>query len=131
MKLTALSRWIVVPGVFLGLMLHASTCFFMAQGGPSGFTVGLFALSILPYLGCLIVGVRNARGAVMAACTIPFLLLLNVSAFSEAFISPTTSTSSLVLLVVPVINLGVMVLGFLIGRIALTMVRRNASGERV
>ena len=129
MRLTAMFRWIVFPGVLIGFMLHVFTCFFMAQGGPSGFTVGLFALSTLPYSVCLVVGMRNARGALMAACSIALMLLLDVFAFNEAFISPTTSTSSLVLLVVPVINLGVMVLGFVVGWIAFPMFRRNTAGE--
>lgn len=129
MKRTAMVRWVVLPGVLAGFVLHAFTCFFMADGGPSGFTVGLFAISILPYLGCLGVGVRSTRGEFMAACTLPFLLFLDISAFSEAFIYPTTSTSPLVLLVVPVINLAVMVLGFLIGWAAFAILRRRTSGE--
>jgi len=130
MELTSVFRWIVLPSVLLGFMLHAYTCFFMADSGASGFTVGLFLLSTLPYLACLLVGVRKTRGALMAACAIPLLLIFDISAFTEAFVSPTTSTSSLVLLVAPVINLVVMVLGFLIGGLVFATMRRNASKER-
>lgn len=116
--LHAIFRWGVLPGVLAGCVLHAYTCFFVPEGGPDVFTSGLFMLSVLPYLACLIVGLRLSRGPLMAACAILPILLLDILAFHEAFITPTTSTSSLVLLVVPVLNLGVLLLGFLAGWIA-------------
>ncbi|HLU00798.1 MAG TPA: hypothetical protein VKZ70_13780 [Burkholderiaceae bacterium] len=63
----------------------------------------------------------------MAVCALVPVLLLDIAAFNEAIISPTTSTSALVLLVVPVFNLGVVVLGFLLGWITFALLRRNAS----
>lgn|SRR5690606_7666404 len=127
MKLSAMSRWIVFPGVLAGFLLHVFTCFYLPEGGPNGFTLGLFAVSILPYLACLIAGLSSARGALMAVCALVPVLLLDIAAFNEAIISPTTSTSALVLLVVPVFNLGVVVLGFLLGWITFALLRRNAS----
>ncbi|NLC35298.1 MAG: hypothetical protein GX772_02425 [Alcaligenaceae bacterium] len=124
MKLDTMFRWLVFPGVLAGFMLHAYTCFLIPDGGPNGFTAGLFALSILPYLACLVAGMRNARGLLMAAYAILPLLLLDSLTFHEAFIAPSTSTSSLALLVVPVINLGVLALGFLVGWIVFRLRRR-------
>lgn len=122
-------RWIVFPSVLLGLLLHAYVCFLVPDGGSNGFTLGLFALSILPYLACLIVGTRSYCGQLMAACAILPLLLLDSIAFHEAFVDPSTSTSSLVLLIVPVANLVVLSLGFLAGRIVFTRGRRNTKAK--
>ncbi|MFT0851639.1 hypothetical protein VRY85_12770 [Achromobacter sp. F4_2707] len=124
--LHAVFRWGVLPGVLAGCVLHAYTCFFVPEGGPDVFTSGLFMLSILPYLACVIVGLRHSRGPLMAVCAILPILLLDILAFHEAFITPSTSTSSLVLLVVPVINLGVLLLGFLVGWIAATFICRKS-----
>jgi len=122
-------RKLIVLGVLAGFMLHAYTCFLVPSDGPDAFTSGLFALSIVPYLACLVAGMRKARGQLMAACTIVPLLLLDTLAFHEAVIAPTTSTSSLVLVVVPVINLVVLVLGFLAGWVAFALLRRSATEE--
>lgn len=130
MKLETMLRWIALPGVLAGFMLHAYTCFLIPDDRPNGFTFGVFALSILPYLACLVVTMRNACGPLMAVCVIPPVLLLDILAFHEAIIAPTTSTSSLVLLVVPVINLGVLPLGFFVGWSAFRLLRRRATGER-
>lgn len=129
MKFDMAFRRIVFPGVLAGFLLHAYTCFLMPDGGPDGFTSGLFALSMLPYLACLVAGMRKAYWPLMAAFAIPPMLVLDISAFHEAIIAPTTSTSSLVLLVVPVINLVVLMLGFLVGWIAFALLRRNAKKE--
>lgn len=129
MKYSAMFRWIVFPGVLAGLVLHTFIWFYLAQGGPIGFTVGFFALSVLPYLACFLVGMRNVRGSVMAACAIPFMLLVDSFAFNEAFIAPTSSTASLVLLVVPVINLAVMLIAFLVGWVAFSLHRRSTVGR--
>lgn len=122
-------RWIVLPGVLAGLMLHAYTCFLIPEGGPDGFTSGLFALSILPYLACLVAVTRNSCGPIMAACAIPPLLLLDILAFQGAIIAPTSSTSSLALLVAPIINLLVLLPAFLVGWIVFTLLRRRATKE--
>jgi len=127
MKLATMCRWVVFPGVLAALMLHAYTGFRVPDGGPDTFTSGLFALSRLPYLACLVAGMRNARGPLMAACAIPPLLLVDFLAFHGAIIDPTTSTSSLTLLVAPVINLVVLLLGFLAGWIAFALLRRMRS----
>ncbi len=127
MKLDTWLRWIVFPGVLVGFMLHAYTCFLVPDGGPNGFTSGLFALSILPYLACLIAGLRHSCWPLMAACAILPLLLLDILAFHEAFIAPSTSTSSLVLLIVPVINLVVLPLGFFVGWIAFVLLRLSVT----
>ena len=129
MKPSSMLRWIVFPGVLIGFMLHAYICFVIPGGGWSGYTVGLFVLSVLPYLACLVAGRRNGCGPLMAACAIPPLLLLDSLAFHEAFIAPSASTSSLVLLVVPVINLAVLTLGFLVGWIAFLLLRRSAGPD--
>lgn len=122
-------RWIVLPGVLAGLMLHAYTCFLIPEGGPDGFTSGLFALSILPYLACLVAVTRNSCGPIMAACAIPPLLLLDMLAFQGAIIAPTSSTSSLALLVAPIISLLVLLPAFLVGWIVFTLLRRRATKE--
>lgn len=127
MKLDAVLRWILFPGALAGFMLHAYTCFLIPENGPDGFTAGLFALSILPYLACLAVGTRTALGLSMAACAILPLLLLSLVAFYEAIIAPTSSTSSLVLLVTPVINLVVLLLGFLVGWVVFALSRRSVT----
>lgn len=118
-----------MPGVLAGVLLHAYTCFLVPDGGPEAFTSGLFALSILPYLACLIAGMKNGRGPLMGVCTIPPLLVLDVFAFQEAIIAPSTSTSSLALLVVPLINLLVLLLGFLAGWVLFALLRRNTAGK--
>ena len=118
MIVNALFRRIVLPGVLVGLVLHAYTCFYVAEGGASRFTVGLFALSILPYLTCLYAGTKSGPWPVVAACITPLLLLVDGFAFKDAVISPTASTSSLVLLVAPILNLVVLLLGFVVGGLA-------------
>lgn len=125
MKLEALLRWVLFPGVFAALMLHAYTCFFIPEGATDGFLAGLFALSVLPYLACVAIGIRTTRGLLMAACAIAPMLLFDFLAFHEAIIAPTSSTSSLVLLVVPVLNLGVLLMGFLVGWIVFALCRRS------
>lgn len=131
MKLDTMFRWIVFVGVLAGFMLHAYTCFLNPDGGPNAFTTGLFALSILPYVVCFVAGTRNASAPLMATCAVLPMLLLDILAFHEAFIAPTTSTSSLALLVVPVINLVILPLGFLAGWIAYALLRRNATENAV
>jgi len=121
-------RWLVIPGVLAGFMLHAYTCLILPAGGPDAFTSGLFALSILPYLACLVASMRHSRGPLMAACAIAPLLLMDSLAFHEAIIAPSTSTSPLVLLVVPVIDLVVLLLSFLVGWVAFPLLRRSARG---
>lgn len=119
-------RGILFWGVLAGCVLHAYTCFIASNAGLDAFTLGLFALSVLPYLVCLFVGARSGRGSVMAACAMPLLLLMDISVFHEAIIAPTTSTSSLALLVVPLLNLAVLPLGFVVGWIAHEVLRRRA-----
>lgn len=127
MKLDAVLRWIAFPGALAGLSLHSYTCFVVPDGGPTAFTTGLFALSILPHLACFAAGMKDSCGPLMAVCAIVPLLLLDTLAFQEAILAPTTSTSALVLLVVPVINLIVLLLGFLLGWIAFLLLRRSVT----
>lgn len=120
-------RWMVLPGALAGLSLHAYTCFLVPDGGPDAFTTGLFALSILPYLACLAAGMKGSCGPLMATCAIVPVLLLDILAFHEALVAPTTSTSAWVLMIVPVVNLLVVLLGFLVGWIACSLRRRKAA----
>ena len=120
-------RWIVFPGVFAGLALHAYICFIVADSAPNSFTVGLFALSIFPYLACLAAGMNGSCGQLMAVCAILPLLWVDLEALHEATIAPTTSTSPLVLIIVPVINFVVLALGFFLGWIVFVLARRFAA----
>ncbi len=129
MKFDKVLRWIVFLGVVVGFVMLAYTCFVVPDGGPDAFTSGLFAFSILPYLACFAAVLKSARWQLMAACAIIPLLLLDSFAFNEAIIAPISSTSSLVLLVVPIINLVVLLLGFLVGWIAFALLGRNSRGN--
>lgn len=109
---------LIVPGVIAGVLLHAYTCFFVPEGGPDVFTSGLFVLSVLPYLVCLLAGMKKKRGQWMAVCAIVPLFLLDSVAFHTAILAPTSSTSSLTLLVVPFLKFMILLLGFFVGWMA-------------
>src|SRR5262245_3901552 len=87
-----------------GVLLHAYTAFFKAEGPFSGFLLGLMLWSWLPYIGSavLLLVWKNAHVAFGAAL---FALGADMVAFYSAFINPTSSTAALGLLFMPLWNL--------------------------
>lgn len=99
-----------------GFALHAYIGIFEVDGGPGAFTLGLFAWSCTPYLGCLLVARLLGNGRLPAFCGALAALLGDLANFYAVFMSPTSSTAALGLLVVPLLNLVVLApAGILLG----------------
>jgi len=115
-------RIFAIVVVVAGMLLHAWTAVFKAEGGPSAFTLGLFAWSSLPYLACLLIALRACARSWLALCGALAALCVDFAMYYSVFIAPDTSTAALGLLMAPVINLIVVVplavlLAYLLGRL--------------
>lgn len=111
-------RWVTVGFIACGILLHVYTALFVAEGGFSGFSVGLVLWSWLPYA---LAGTLLKRNAYAAAGAAVFVLAADALAFKLAFINPQGSTSALVLLFMPLWNLVLVgpigaVLGWLVSK---------------
>jgi hypothetical protein len=98
-----------------GIVLHAFTVLFKAEGGASLFLLGLFLWSCAPYAICIFLALRGTSflsalgGAALALCADCYM-------FWSVFLHPKSSTAALGLLFMPLWNLVVfMPLGMLIG----------------
>ena len=96
-----LAAGVLVPLFGIALHVHIAS---KAEGGWSGFTLGLLLWSALPYVLCLLaslVAKRPVHAAVAAACC----LVLDALTYRSVFVSPTSSTAALGLLFTPLANL--------------------------
>lgn len=112
---------IAIVAAVAEMLLHAWTAVFMAEGGVSAFSLGLFVWSSLPYLACLLIALR-ARRPWMGLCGALAALCVDWAMYYSVFIAPGSSTAALGLLVAPLINLVVVVpvavlLAYLLGRL--------------
>lgn len=101
-KLCRMVRRLAIGFIVCGVLLHAYTALFVAAGGLSPFRLGLVLWSWVPYaLGGALIK-RNVGAAAGAAL---FVLAADGLGFYLAFVNPQGSTSSLVLLFMPMWNL--------------------------
>lgn len=118
----SLMAGVLVALIGIGLHLHVAL---KADGGLSAFTLALLAGSALPYALCLLVATFGRR-PLHAAVAATFCLGLDLFIYRSVFISPTSSTAALGLLIAPFANLLVMApAGFLATTLVLRL--RNAT----
>lgn len=87
-----------------GIILHTYISFLKSQQVLSGFNLGLFAASLLPYLICGFLFLRSDNLLIPLIGIIPCLAMDLISYYS-VFIRPESSTAPLSLVAAPLYNL--------------------------
>jgi len=106
-------RKIVYVFCFGGLILHLKTAFWEGSGSIDSFSIKLFTWSMLPYL-IIVVSFKKAFYGALCAAIVVFLFDLFMHL--EVFVWPSSSTSALGLLFMPMWNVILFIpLSFLIG----------------
>ena len=112
--------------VAFGILLHAYIAFFEAEGGASGFSLGLMVWSWLPYLVSALLFVLVRRTLIPLCGVVPPAVMDTLS-FYSVVISPQSSTAPLVLLWMPLWNLVLfMPVGHIVGWL---LARRNRTSN--
>lgn len=72
------------------ILWRAVTClhlfFFQADGGPSGFTLGLLALDCLPYAVCLLIALHGEGRPLFGFCAAAAALMVDVTTYYAVFL---------------------------------------------
>jgi hypothetical protein len=105
MRSQSLLKYSAVTVAMLGIALHGYISLFKAEGGPDAFTLGLLALSAVPYGVCLLVTLRGKGQPVLGLFGAAAALVFSSIAYHSVFVAPSASTAALGLLVLPVVNL--------------------------
>ena len=105
-----------------GLLLHLKTALIESSGPVDSFTLGLFSISIFPYLMILFLR-KKYYGSLCAAIGV---FVIDLFFHLDAFVFPSSSTAALGLLFIPFFNtLVVIPLSFLFSY----FVKKDKSGK--
>ena len=128
MSIERFPKWGVILASSLGVLLHMYISVFEASGGLSAFTVGLLAWALVPYVICLFIAFVRGGRPFLGFCGATAALLGDLSSYYSVFISPTSSTSAIVLLFAPMVSLVFwMPLGVLVGYVVCRLHIRRAA----
>lgn len=97
-------RWTAGILLVFGLSLHSFTALFKSAGGLTGFSVGLWAWSLLPYAAGAFALLRARRPLAACGWLIPSAIADTI-AYNDVFFHPEASTAGLGLLFTPIWNL--------------------------
>lgn len=108
-------RYAIYVILFLGACLHIFTTFVNSSGGITGFSLGVMLWSIVPYIICLII-LRSVGTPIKVLGSSLIILIMDAWMYEEVFISPSSSTAALGLLIMPFWNMVLFIpIGCLLG----------------
>ena len=108
--------WPAIAVATFGIFLHGYINLIKAEVGPNLFTLGLLALSVLPYSICLLVALLGKGSPLLGFAGAVGPLLSDLELYHSVFVAPDSSTAAIALLFGPLVNLLVLLpLGMLIG----------------
>jgi hypothetical protein len=98
------ARYFAFALLGFGLSVHSYTAFIKADGGASGFVIGLWAWALVTY-GVGAVLLSRFRNSLAAVGWLILPAIMDLITYRSVFVSPQSSTAALGLLFAPLWNL--------------------------